>query len=281
LPVETVRTEGVQGASMRLWRLLQSAWNGRKASPAHAVPLVDYPIDIAELILDLLSPEDLQTVSQVDRRHRCLVIPRVMAELADDGHRLPLVRSILGGILAWPIEQQVLPMRALNGAARFIESDEERAQAKLLLTQPTLACGDAEALEYLTRMYRVPAGDEGVDAMRRVWAQACTPPLDEKAGALYWLRRQVGVFPVEERQQRFVEHLSAWEQLVADKREFFLDHPIDAPATPTYASGGLICWDLHDMLEWWMPESFQEEGKRRIRQLGEEIHAVRRAAGQA
>jgi hypothetical protein len=117
-------------------------------------------------------------------------------------------------------------------------------------------------------------------AVRTVWAQACKPPLAEKAGPLYYSINLISEFPAGEREPRFAEQLAAWEQLVATNPEFFLDRPVDTPATPTNAPLPAIGFELGKLLRESVPASFHQEGERRIQQIEQGIWAARRAAGQ-
>lgn len=191
---------------------------------------------------------------------------RLLTQQAGNARSLQDVIDVLGtprdaagkggsGILKLPKSLQFVPLRQLNLCPIHVPWGE-RAQVNLILARATVGTGaDPEAMENLTRCFSMmPASSEALAALRVLWGPVNTLPLANRLAPLYGLSTSIKAFPLNERTERFGEHLAAWEDIVEE-------NPISLRATPRLTSP--LDGVLPNMVAV-LPPEFQDEARERI-----------------
>jgi hypothetical protein len=181
----------------------------------------------------------------------------LLTKSASKARSLQEVREVLGtprdaegrngsGILGLTQPLQIEPLRELNFRP-FLPRDE-RGEATIIRTEPTLRTGDPEALSNLvnTMLYLPHDSPQALPALRTLWGPVNIMPLANahRRDALFTIALCIRRFPLDERVQRFGEHLAAWKEVVA--------------ADPSSAQA--ICDTLSQVIDH-LPPSFQDEAR--------------------
>lgn len=184
------------------------------------------------------------------------------------------------GILSLPTDLQRYPLRLLN---HRMATDRpallDPASIVSTLAGPTVASGDALALRCLCDPGHWGVGTRDadsrtIDALRTVWAAACSPPHARHAASMKALLRLLPIFPAGECAERFDQVLSAWETVVEEDATRFAESP------PTRSRWDLGGWSgVDEALTWALraavPADFHAQGERRISSLCKRIDAAR------